>query len=359
MQFSQIPNAAISKEADRPLMQKEVYAVSNSLQQYLQQFEKDVPLPISYKELLHYEYSNAIKDEYGKHTHWEKVVYNEKLLIEIKEKLLALYTLLKNEPNIEIESIDFCEFANSMPFRINIFNTRNNTKNFFYIKSADASRIYGLELEQLLTDNHINFLYHQNTLVEEHIDGIPGDVFQETADRLAIEQKELLAAAFIRFNENCFARLLGDMRSYNFVVLKNNNVENPFIVKAIDFDQQCYEGKLNLYFPQFYKENYGYVQMITKLFSNDAIENIRITERKNLAGMIAKNQPQLQALLNVMDKEEISENYKVLSLRKELDEYHHTNVFTRHTTMGSLVKEQLYLIAGAYLPAHNQAAATI
>lgn len=359
MQFSQIPNAAISKEADRPLMQKEVYAVSNRLQQYLQQFEKDVPLTVSYNELLHYEYSNAIKDENGKHTHWERVVYHDPVLSKLKEKLPALYTQLKNETGIQIESIDFCEFANSMPFRINIINTKNNTKDFFYIKSADASRIYGLELEQLLTSNHINFLYHHNTLVEEHIDGIPGDIFLESANVLTTMEKELLAAAFIQFNENCFARLLGDMRSYNFVVLKNNNPENPFTIKAIDFDQQCYEGRLNLYLPQFYKENYGYVKMATTIFSNEAIEHIRSIERKRLAAMITKNQFRLDALLDVMSQEEISENYKVLTLSKELDQYHQTETFNRHKTMGLLVKEHLYLLAGAYLPPNNQAPATI
>ncbi len=359
MLFSQIPNAAISKEADRPLMQKEIYAVSSSLQQYLQQCKKDVLLPLSYKDLLQYEYSNAIKDEKGKHTHWERVVYSEKLFTTLKEKLQALYVQLKNETSIEIESIDFCEFANSMPFRINISNTANNNKDFFYIKSADASRIYGLELEQLLTDNHINFLYHQNTLVEEHIEGTPGDVFLEFAVSLTNHEKKLLAIEFIRFNENCFTRLLGDMRSYNFVVVNSKGAEKPFIIKAIDFDQQCYEGKLNLYFPQFYKENYGYVQMVTELFSNAAIEEIRVAERKKLAAMMVKNQHRLQALLSAITSEEISENYKVLTLSKELNLYHHTQSFSYHKTMGALVKEQLYLMAGPYLPAPGPSPATI
>lgn len=341
MRFSQIPNAAVSNANDRPMMQKEVYPVSISLQQYLQQYKKDTALPIAYKELLHYEYTNAIKDNKGKHTHWERVVYDKKLLAELKQKLLLLYAQLKNETDIQIDSIDFCEFANSMPFRINITHTKTNTKNLFYIKSADASRIYGLELEQLLTNNHINFLYHQNTLVEEHIDGTPGDNFLETVEELSEKEKKMLSAAFIRFNESCFARLLGDMRSYNFVVLKHNSAQNPFIIKAIDFDQQCYEGKLNLYLPQFYKENYQYVQMATALLTGTGIETIRLEERKELAGLFAKNKQQLTALLQVMEQEELSEPYKVVSLRKELNQYHHTTHFSHCKTMGSLVKQQL------------------
>ncbi len=328
------------------MMQKEVYPVSTALQQYLQQYKKDTALPVAYTELLHYEYTNAIKDDKGKHIHWERVVYSKKLLAELKQKLSLLYTLLKKEGDIQIDSIDFCEYANSMPFRINITHTKNNQPDLFYIKSADASRIYGLELEQLLTKNHINFLYHQNTLVEEHIDGIPGDNFLETVNELKEEEKKLLAEAFISFNESCFARLLGDMRSYNFVVVKNNNAQNPFTIKAIDFDQQCYEGKLNLYLPQFYKENYQYVQLATSLLSDVSIDAIRMAERKELVGHFINNKQQLIALLQVMEKEEISEQYKVVSLRKELNQYHHTQHFSACHTMGSLVRHQLEQMLG-------------
>lgn len=63
------------------------------------------------------------------------------------------------------------------PFRIRVRNILNDNYTNFYIKQADASRIYGLELEDLLSPNRINFLIHKNTLIEEHILGIPGDVF--------------------------------------------------------------------------------------------------------------------------------------------------------------------------------------
>jgi len=346
VRFSSIPNAAISKEADRPMMQKEVYPVSKPLQQYLQQYKKDIALPLAYKELLHYEYSNAIKDDKGKHTHWESVLYSEALLATLKVKLQRLYGLLKNEPGIQIDSIDFCEFANSMPFRINFTHTKNNRKDRFYVKSADASRIYGLELEQLLTNNHINFLYHQNTLVEEHIEGIPGDDFLNTVESLTEKEKKALSAAFIAFNESCFARLLGDMRSYNFVVLKNSDASNPFTIKAIDFDQQCYEGKLNLYLPQFYKENYRYVQLATEILKESEIDTIRIAERKAMAGHFATNSLPIAALLKVMQQEELSEQYKVVSLRKELNQFHHSSGFSHCQTMGDLVKEQLEQVLG-------------
>ena len=78
------------------------------------------------------------------------------------------------------------------------------------------------------------------------------------------------------------------MRSYNFVVLTPKQAEQTFIIKAIDFDQQCYEGKMNLYLPQFYKENYPYVKLCQLILSDAAIEKIRQDERKQLT-LIAKN----------------------------------------------------------------------
>ena len=344
MYFSDIINAAISKDSDRPLMQKELYAVSDSLQEYLEKYRRDIVLPINYAELFHYSHTNAIKDANGKPTHWENVLYEKKLLAELEPKLLAVYCLLNKQENIpaellEIKAIDFCEYANSMPFRITIINTQNGQADFFYIKSADASRIYGLELEQLLSPNRSNFFYHQQTLAEAHINGVPGDIFLGQTNQLSIEGQVLLAEEFVRFNERCFTRLLGDMRSYNFVVIKNEQVSGvSFRIKAIDFDQQCYEGRMNLYLPQFYKENYAFVQMITTLLNNELIEQIRLSEGRAMAVLAVKNSRRLWELLQVMSKEEISENYKVLSLRKELGAVFHTHRYSKCKTMGAIVK---------------------
>jgi hypothetical protein len=357
MYFSDIINAAISKDSDRPLMQKELYKVSEQLQQYLEKYKRDVSLPISYPELFHYSHTNSIKDANGKPTHWENVVYEKALLESLKPKLKIVYHLLnaqENVPNeyLEIKAIDFCEYANSMPFRITVVNTQNNQADFFYIKSADASRIYGLELEQLLSPNHSNFFYHQQTLIEAHIDGIPGDIFLQVKEQLSNEEQLQIAAEFVRFNERCFTRLLGDMRSYNFVVVKTGGkTEGRFRIKAIDFDQQCYEGRMNLYLPQFYKENYGYVQMIAALLDDATVEQIRLSESKIMAALAIKNSRRLSELLQVMVKEEISENYKIVSLRKELGTAFHTHRYSKCKTMGAIVKQQLKQMLHRHLQA--------
>jgi hypothetical protein len=46
-------------------------------------------------------------------------------------------------------------------------------------RKADASRVYGLELEHICHQIKSTFVYEE-TLIEEHIMGIPGDVFIKT-----------------------------------------------------------------------------------------------------------------------------------------------------------------------------------
>ena len=343
MQFSYIVNAALSNETDRPLMQKEVYPVNAKLQAYLQQYKRDIKLPVAYTDLLHYRYTNAIKDKIGRHTHWENVVYEDALLSTLQQQLIDTYYLLMKPDgeSFSITAIDFCEYANSMPFRITLKDNAEHKTHFFYIKSADSSRIYGLELEQLLSPNPIHFLYHKNTLVEQHIDGIPGDEFANEIKYLSTEEKTQVAEEFIRFNERCFARLLGDMRSYNFVAIKTCISQNPYRIRAIDFDQQCYEGRLNLYLPQFYKENIEYVQLVKSVLSNEWIEQIRMQERVKLALYVQDNKEQLGHLLKAMTAEEISDNYKVILLRNELNDYFKIIEFNECNTMGAIVIQQL------------------
>src|ERR1043165_2835892 len=101
----------------------------------------------------------------------------------IREGLVKIYAILRTEgdlsfsKHLEVARIDYCTFGNSNPFRIRIVNKFNDNYDYYYIKQEDASRLYGLELEHILSPNRITFLTHQKTLVEEHIPGVPGDVF--------------------------------------------------------------------------------------------------------------------------------------------------------------------------------------
>ena len=226
-------------------------------------------------------------------------------------------------------------------FRIRIVNKYNDNYDHYYIKIADASRIYGLELEHILSPNRIVFFTCNNTLVEEHIPGIPGDVFIKQLDD-PLTNKIRLAKEFVKFNERCFVRLLGDMRSYNFVVDITPDIEDyQYRIRAIDFDQQSYEGRKNLYLPQFFKENYSYVHLCLMHLNKESIAQYQAEERTLITFRLASSRYRIKELLDVMTADHISNNEKLSELRQQLNEHFKTTVFTKCHSMGQVVKRQL------------------
>lgn len=325
-----------------------MFPVHDRLRTYLKNHGREVKLPVSYNDLLRITYSLPLKDKKGNDTHWETVVYDMREWEFIRGGLVQMYAILKTEGDLtftnhlDVARIDYCSFGNSNPFRIRIVNKFNDNYDHYYIKIADASRIYGLELEHILSPNRITYLTNQNTLVEEHIPGIPGDVFIANHLDDPHTNKIRLAKEFVKFNERCFVRLLGDMRSYNFVVDITPDIEDyQYRIRAIDFDQQSYEGRKNLYMPQFFKENNALVDLCSKLLNKESIHQYQTEERTMMAFRVASSRFRLMELLNIMAKDHISVPQKLHQLRAELGDYFHNPQFYKCSSMGQLVKRQL------------------
>ncbi len=335
-------------EPNKPSRKKPMFAVQDMLRGYLKNHGREVKLPVSYSDLLRITYSIPLKDKKGKDTLWETVLYDMREWDYIREGLVKMYAILKTEgdltftKHLDVARIDYCSFGNSNPFRIRIVNKYNDNYDHYYIKIADASRIYGLELEHNLSPNRITYLTSQNTLVEEHIPGIPGDVFVTSHLDDPHTNKIRLAKEFVKFNERCFVRLLGDMRSYNFVIDITPDIEDyQYRIRAIDFDQQSYEGRRNLYMPQFFKENIAYVDLCMKHLNKDSIEQYQTEERTMMAFRVASSRYRLMELLNIMSKDKISGPEKLTQLKGELATYFQNPAFNKCTSMGQLVKRQL------------------
>ncbi len=192
------------------------FPLNPAFRNYLKLYEREIKLPVSYEELKYYDYGIPVYDKEGKDTLWESVMYPQSMVQPIHAGLKRIYSILKAggdqtaEEHLHIERIDYCTFGNSHPFRIKIVNNYNEVYDYFYIKIADASRIYGLELEHILSPYWMNFLVDGNTLVEEHIAGVPGDQFaKDWLDRPEFNPRRI-AKEFVKFNERCcFVRLLG------------------------------------------------------------------------------------------------------------------------------------------------------
>jgi hypothetical protein len=332
----------------KPSRRKPIFPVNEKLRQYLQLNGREVKLPASYSDLLHVSYSVPLKDKNGNNTLWETVSYDMKHWQYVREGLVKMYAILKTEgdlsfsKHLDVARVDFCSFANSCPFRIRIVNKFNDNYDHFYVKQADASRIYGLELEHLLSPNRIHFFTHQETLIEEHIPGIPGDIFIQNYLQDPATNRIRFAKEFVKFNERCFVRLLGDMRSYNFVVDITPDIEDfQYRIRAIDFDQQSYEGRKNMYLPQFFKENKPFVDICIKHLNHDSITQYQMEERTMMAFRVASSRFRLMLLLNIMSADHISNSEKFSQLREELAAEFRAPIYLKCRSMGQLVKRQL------------------
>ena len=219
-------------------------------------------------------------------------------------------------------------------------NVLNDNYMYMYIKRADASRVYGLEIEHLLSPDRINFLVHKDTLVEEHIQGIPGDVFMsEGYEDFSSRDQKQLAKEFVKFNERCLLRLLGDMRSYNYVIVPTHDFDQvQFRIRAIDFDQQSYEGRVKVYMPQFLKENGKFVEMVHNNLREESIQQYKIEERSAISKRIIRVQDRINFLLECMSEDEISSEEKVKRLRKDLFDYTKDKRFKTCKNMGAILR---------------------
>jgi hypothetical protein len=275
-------------------------------------------------------------------------------MAELQPKLTRLYAMLKiggdlsRTEHLAVERVDFGDFGNSRPFRIRIINRFNGNTDYYYVKYADASRIYGLELEHLLSPFRINYLVRENTLIEEHIAGIPGDNFIGTyLDREDVN-KVRIAKEFVKFAERCYLRLLGDMRAVNYVVdITPDFEEVQYRVRPIDFDQQCYEKRLEVYRPHLFPDNKPVDDLVREHLNVPTIVQYRQEERSQTARRIQAESRRYTALLSTMRKTPIAPQDHVEQLATELDAYHECKDFTGAASMADLVVRHLQrLLAG-------------
>ena len=337
-------------ERQFPVTQKKPsFPVRDGLRGYLRRYKRDRELPVTYERLRDFHEAIPLTDSNGKPTLWDSVIYRADEMNDLYEGLKRIYALLRVDgddsvmEHLYIDRVDFCSFGNSTPFRIRVVNAYNDNQDYFYLKKADASRVYGLELEHLLSPNRLNFLTSGSTLVEEHVAGIPGDIFINDQRHLDRQLRPIrIAKELVKFNERCFVRLLGDMRAYNFVVVITPDFEEAQIrIRAMDFDQQSYNGRKNFYLPQFFKENSPLVLFCQKHLHAQTAHQYQREEQSLLLHRAELAAQRLGYLLDEMERDPIAPLEKVHELREGLGEFYQRREYLRCESMGALVRENL------------------
>src|SRR3970282_1963473 len=324
---------------------KPTYPINNPFFDYLERFDRISKVSIFYDDLLRFSGSINVYDKNEVDTLWIRVYYSEYERKDIDLNLKKIYSYLHSDGNLDtikflsVDAIDYCTFGNSKPFRIKVRNILNDNYTHFYVKKADASRVYGLELEHILSPDKINCLVYKDTLIEEHIMGIAGDVFIKTLLAECTEtEKSQIAKEFVKFNERCMIRLLGDMRSYNYVVIPIHDFDQVvYRIRAIDFDQQCFEGNFKVYRPQFFKENYPMVKLVKEKLQNSSIEQYKDEERAVLAKRNHSAENRIKRLLQIMGDDIISTDEHLQQLKLELYRYTNDLNFKKAKSMGNII----------------------
>lgn len=331
--------------------QKIQYPVTENLLSYLKPYGRISPIPLVYRDLRGFTGAFPYEDPQGNETLWLTAIYPPEIMAELRPKLTEIYAVLKIggdlslAEHLTVDRIDFGDFGNSKPFRIRITNQINGNSDYYYVKQADCGRIYGLELEHVLSPNRMNYLVNGNTLIEEHVAGVPGDVFLEEYLPKPELNKVRIAKEFTKFNERCFVRLLGDMRSVNYVLdITPDFEEVQYRVRPIDFDQQSYEPLGKTYMAYRFASNREITKLAFEVLNHKVINQYVEEERAQMARRAAVEIRRLTALMRAMRREELAPPEHVAGLRNELNRLHQTAAFDSCRTMGDLTASHLQLM---------------
>ena len=128
------------------------------------------------------------------------------------------------------------------------------------------------------------------------------------------------------------------MRSYNYIVDMTPDFEEmQYRVRAIDFDQQSYEGRRSFYQPQFFKDNNPIVEMCIQSLNHQSMEQYQIEERTLIRRRFYSSSHNLKKLMDNMRKDTLSTEENVHQLRTELMDFHNDRKFLECRSMGDLV----------------------
>ena len=335
---------------------KPFFPINDRLNEYLSEYNRNLRIPVFYEDLKRFSGSVSVYNKNDKDTLWVRVFYSEFERNDIDLSLKKVYNLLHsdgNESNIDllnIDAIDYCTFGNSKPFRIKIRNILNDNFTYFYVKKADASRVYGLELENLLSPYNLNFLISNDTLIEEHVVGIPGDeFFEEHLEKCNDSEKSQIAKEFVKFNERCMIRLLGDMRSYNYVIIPTHDFDQViYKIRAIDFDQQCYEGNLKVYRPQFFKENKFIMNLVKNRLDSSSVNQYKTEERSIIAKRILSSESRTKKIIECMSFDKISSKENILLLSDQIFKLTKDEKFINSKNMGEIIRASFNYVLRNY-----------
>jgi len=139
------------------------------------------------------------------------------------------------------------------------------------------------------------------------------------------------------------------MRSYNYVIVPVHDFDKVvYRIRAIDFDQQCFEGKLKVYRPQFFKENYQMVELVRSKLLRDSVDQYKLEERSIVAKRIMSSGNRIKKLRNTCKTDVISTDENIELLKEQIYELTLDIDFKKCVTMGEVLDLALNFVKRNY-----------
>ena len=333
---------------------KSFYPVSEHFRTYLRRYHRLQMRGVRYQDLARHAESVPLYDQDGKDTFWASVLFPPNEQQEIHRELLDTYAVLKGHGDLDavrhlfVDRIDLCLYGNTLPYRIRIVNAINENFDYFYVKRTDANRIYGLELEHLLSPSRIHYFVNGATTVEEHIIGVPGDVFIASAMPSNRFDYVRLAKQFVKFDTRCQIQLLGDMHTGNYVIDVTRDFEkHHYRFRPLDFDQQSHHRNLDVYCPRAYPRNAPLMEAVHLHLEEAAIAQYRKEERSLIAHRVNVSDRRVYAVLRAMERDTIADPAHVRQLAQQMAERYDDTEYASCLTMGALVRRSIVQLSGS------------
>jgi hypothetical protein len=135
------------------------------------------------------------------------------------------------------------------------------------------------------------------------------------------------------------------MHSSNFVIdVTPDFEETHYRIRAIDFDQQCYEGKKSIYLPQYFKENNSLIQLGMDVITPESMRQYQREERSLIATRVKSSHLELEDVLQTMENDQLAPKSHVDQLKDELAKHYQTKDFLKCSSMGEILRKSLSLV---------------
>ena len=139
------------------------------------------------------------------------------------------------------------------------------------------------------------------------------------------------------------------MRSYNYVVVPIHDFDKVvYRIRPIDFDQQCFEGKLKIYRPQFFEENLKLMNLIRDKLNHDSVLQYKIEERSIVAKRIISSGSRLETLVEIMTNDTLSKPEYLKNLSLEIYKFTKDMAFKKVKSMGDVMSASFSYVRNNY-----------